>query len=189
MTSTTPIHEAIEASDKQMLISLLNNDPNAINNRDGYGKTALILAIRNQLKHSFIALLLSKGADTSIQDHYGLTPLHYITSDDQLPTVQLLVSTYNANPNTKDIRGQSPLVHLVRNRCYKILTYLLKQTYVPIIDINEQDNNGLTILHYAALNNDHQFMNILLNRKDVNSTITDKHGNTALDYIRRNELI
>ena len=99
------------------------------------------------------------------------------------------MSTYNANPNTKDLRGQTPLHVAMLNRCYKILLYLLKQTYVPITNINVQDNQGLTILHHAALSNDHQSMNILLNRKDIDSTITDKHDNSPLDYVRRNDLI
>ena len=55
-----------------------------------------------------------------------------------------------------------------------IFKNVLKETK----NINAQDKNGFTALHYAALSNNIQIIKILLQQKDINTLLQNNRGET-----------
>ena len=50
----------------------------------------------------------------------------------------------------------------------------------PNIDVNAQNATGFSALHYAVKDNHSQFLNRLLNHRDINVNLRDETGSTAL---------
>jgi ankyrin repeat protein len=68
----TCLHVAVDQGDKKMVSFLLEQNPALINLKDDLGQTVLHRAYRWEFLRN---ILLDKGADSSITDNKGLTPL------------------------------------------------------------------------------------------------------------------
>ncbi|KAK3312564.1 hypothetical protein B0H66DRAFT_506168, partial [Apodospora peruviana] len=78
-----------------------------INQRDGFGRTALIGAC-SESKHDAAKLLLMQGADPTIADNYGRTPLQLSSANGSLDIVKLLLEK-GAGIATASSEGWTPL--------------------------------------------------------------------------------
>ena len=109
-----PLHSATHWSASHEIIPLLSEDQNI--NRLSQEKTPLLQATMGiQFNPKVIKALLEKGADPTISDNWGTTPLHK-TADtvDDSKTIQLLIDK-GADVNAKDHLGRTPL-HLAAER-------------------------------------------------------------------------
>ncbi len=82
-------------------------------------------------------------------------------------------------------RGCVPKYPLIFETKYSPPLYalhLLKED--PTIDINAQDDTGMTALHYAVLNGYSHIVSALLARDGIDSDIKDKNGKTPLQVAR-----
>ena len=70
------IHEAAKAGDLDKVQALIKADPDAVNLRDGSGRTPLHWAARND-RLGVAEFLLNSGADVQAVDNLGYTALYY----------------------------------------------------------------------------------------------------------------
>ena len=74
--------------------------------RDGHGRTALCLAVKNN-RHEMVRFLIESGADVNFKLAYGRTPIYHAIHYGSLETLGLLLEA-GADPTVKDATGQTP---------------------------------------------------------------------------------
>ena len=115
------------------------------------------------------------------------TVLHYAV-DDRHGSVECVskLLKHNANPNIKDSDGETPLHLAVRYSQGKVRLLkidLLLKAGADVNAINDAHKDGLTPLHYAAIEiSRHDCIDLLLDASSINVNATDTFGKTALDY-------
>ena len=163
----------------QHLLQEPNIDIDAV---DSNGKSALHFAI-DLLTSEIVTALVTKGANPNIRDKSGWTPVDYaighnnidaisalLQSSYQLDCVQKLLAheipiqlaceesttevvdvliQYGADVNRKH-NGMTPLMVACKRGHYGIVQCLLKTQKV---NVNAQNSNGLTALHFSVQSN------------------------------------
>ena len=120
-------------------------------------------------------LLLEKGADNSYREPvYSQSPLHWACALGQLEIAQKLYNITNSFP-------ESPLTTPLHRACMMSETEIIKWIIsLPGIDVNQQDEQGFTALHWLC----ESVMDIetarLLLLKGASPSIQDSDGNTPL---------
>lgn len=125
------------------LLEEFGADPNV---EDTNGQTPLLVAVARQ-DSNLITALLSAGADTEATDSKGRTPLQIARARDDYSTIHLLLE-HGAerdaeNPSQED---QALLIDAVRSGEVELVDTLLGNG----ANIDEQDENGWTLLHLGA---------------------------------------
>lgn len=102
-----PLIRIIDVADPslQQVARLLENHAVDVNAQDGYGNTALSMAVRKN-RVDLVKLLLGRGADPHIVDWFGSRPLDSAAYTNKLDVAKTLLE-YGANPNI--YWGDSPL--------------------------------------------------------------------------------
>ncbi|RGP69234.1 hypothetical protein FLONG3_7870 [Fusarium longipes] len=108
---------------------LLEHDTSMVNIKDGDGNTPLHhsvhgLGLNERYCTSVLEFLCDRGADASMCNNKGQTPLHVLCCNTSLPVSVAAVSillNHGANPTTADIDGNTP-VHLAALRLDSIDT-------------------------------------------------------------------
>ena len=65
-----------------------------------------VLCLSSLLFDLFQSLISLCGADVEAKDRHGSTPLHYSVTQGHKSCTKLLLQTFKANPNVRDIRGR-----------------------------------------------------------------------------------
>jgi ankyrin repeat protein len=81
----------------------------------------------------------------------------------------------------KDKEGRIPLLWAASNRQTKGLEVLLKEMIANGLDVNTQDDEKMTVLHWACLNMQAKHVAILI-KSGANLRATDVEGKTALHW-------
>lgn len=145
-----PLLHAVQLANKEMIISLLENnaDPDGCGCVIGLktlacnGITALHLAVaENNLEA--VQLLIEHGANINAKNEYDQTPLHAASSKE----MAAYLINKGANVNIQDNYGNSPLHWAAKHNHLGVLETLLSAKEV-IVDI--QNNDGDTPLSMAA---------------------------------------
>lgn len=177
----SPLHVAAEMGHLQCMNILLNSgyDPNLT--LSDKKNAALHLAAEGGWSEC-ISLLLQKGANADERNYKGQTALHFAAHAHSVECVEILLSKGNCNPNSEDNDKRTPLhsaVGRALNSC-EITELLIKYG----ASVNGGDIFGYTPLHVAALNENTQCVQILIdNGADV--SVKTKGGNNALGIIVR----
>ena len=160
----------------------LFNYPNFVNIRGEDGKTALHHAyIRGGDTKDIVELLLIRGADPSIRDRNGDTPLHDAASSRNFEEMKLLLDN-GADPNIQNKVGKTALHHTVERSLKKASKLLLENGADP----NIRNKDGNTPLHDAVLDNDVEHVKLLISKgadpniKNKSNIITKHGGRTSL---------
>lgn len=142
---------------------LMRLDPTCLNRRGlNRGSPLIVAAWRGSLQ--FASSLLKAGADVDIQGDYGENALHIAVLADQLDLVDLLITNPRVNINSPKAKtdtrsgGDTALIIAVRYGLVKIVDRLLKAG----AEANTLANSGLSALHWAALRNDLQVIDLLI---------------------------
>lgn len=185
-----------------MVEHLLKNgaDPNIqAKNDNGYkGTTPLQLAcFMGNFK--MVELLAANGADVTLRDDMGRTPLHYLSlieidgikdcitgqtesASQRAEILPLLMMSINI----KDNNGRTPLMNLVSNR-WTCLSHTMTELYLKLgADTSEKDNNGNTALMLSAKSNNITAAMLLMQHKDT-IDLQNNDGDTALHLAVREE--
>ena len=85
--------------------------------------------------------------------------------------------------NFKTIRGRTPLMIAIILKRINIVKMLLEAG----ANLNVQDNDGLTVLHYAVMNDDNLELIKLLLSYSPNRCLKDKRGLTPSSYAYLND--
>jgi cytohesin len=133
-----------------------------INAADSSGQTALHYAARRGYKE-IVELLLANGANVNTKDNKGLTPVEMAMSRQRTQIAKLLI---NSNADISSIHLAAFSGNLA-----KVKTFLQMG-----ININAQDSDGRTPLHYAATADVGEFL--IANGAKIHPE--DKDGKTPL---------
>lgn len=146
---------------KQILKLLIDNDIN-LNLQNNFGKTALMLCIKNWSENEKINfdIIINSTKNLNIRDNYGDTSLIIVVLENKEYFVQQLIEK-NADLDIQDDVGDTPLIMAVKDQFdfnNKNIIKLLVNAYIYI-----QNNNGNTALDLSKL----EFKSILIERKEL----------------------
>lgn len=110
--------------------------------------TALHYSV-NLNNKALISLLLNNGSNPNIQDVIGNTALHYAVSENNLESVVIL-NTYKPNLNLWNLDGAIPLLLALEINPINLTGYI--DIMLNKSNVNIQDNEGNTCLHYLCTN-------------------------------------
>ena len=157
-----------------------------INQKNNQGETALFLAAQNR-QQDVVSILIQNGADITIPDMYGDTPIHCAASSEQLEVLMILLRAVPGSPliNQQNSMGETPLSKITKYRQYKAVNTLLEKG----ADVTISDKDGNTPLHNVVINIYRvdieislQTIKILLAKdKWSQSQHKNNHNKTALD--------
>lgn len=149
-----------------------------------------------------INILIKKGADIDFKNNFGYTALMYAIQNSYNAS-KLLIDA-GANTDIQNNEGNTPLMITIKNTLYvplkvNLIELLLNKNINNdqniIMNINAQNNNGMTALMLAAERN-FDALKILLNTNfipEININMTNNKGETALmlasQMIKRVELL
>lgn len=78
----TALHFAVEENHLEILELLINSDSADLNSQDNWGNTPLWRAVNNNPENKpMIWALIRKGADASIENNYGVSPISVMKED------------------------------------------------------------------------------------------------------------
>lgn len=153
-------------------------DTTDINQGNRKGTTLLLVSTLCRQEKVF-EYLLHKGADVTIQNVYGETPLFYAARTGNMMMVKALLAR-NAKVNAPDDRGDTPLLEAVRFAYLEIVDLLIEHG----AEINVVDSFGVTPLHLAVLNGQFEMIQRLVN-DETPIDLPNKRGNTPLAIAMR----
>ncbi|KAH6984242.1 ankyrin repeat-containing domain protein [Ilyonectria sp. MPI-CAGE-AT-0026] len=134
---------------------------------------------------AFVSLLLRHGADSSVRDKLGATPLHMMTGlEEELPAVSLLAADGQADINVARTDERSPLHMICGQKDAQPTSFHGLRALGA--DFDKQDVNGDTPLHLAIKSWNKRIgtqdleVGLVDLLKHSNSTIQNSIGETAL---------
>ncbi|XP_047412368.1 ankyrin repeat domain-containing protein 55 isoform X1 [Sciurus carolinensis] len=173
----TMVYQAASNGDVNALTAVIREDPAILECCDSEGCTPLMHAVSGRQVDT-VKLLLKMGANINMQDAYGRTSLCLATYLGWLEGCVSLLRN-GAKHNIPDKNGRLPLHAATAEPDVRLLTVLLQQSNPS--EINHQDNEGMTPLHWAAFHNRPQHTQMLL-KKGADPTLVDKDFKTALHW-------
>ncbi|XP_010384764.1 ankyrin repeat domain-containing protein 55 [Rhinopithecus roxellana] len=173
----TMVYQAASNGDVNALTAVIREDPSILECCDSEGCTPLMHAVSGRQVDT-VKLLLKMGANINMQDAYGRTSLCLATYLGWLEGCVSLLRN-GAKHNIPDKNGRLPLHAATAEPNVRLLTVLLQQSNLS--EINHQDNEGMTPLHWAAFHNQPQHTQMLL-KKGADPTLVDKDFKTALHW-------
>ncbi|XP_059504391.1 ankyrin repeat domain-containing protein 55 [Stegostoma tigrinum] len=171
------VYQAASNGDVNTLTAVIRGDPSILECCDSEGSTPLMHAISGRQLDT-VKLLLKMGASINTEDACGRTPLSLATYLGWLDGCVALLRN-GAKQNIPDKNGRLPLHAATAEDNVRLLAVLLQQT--TMCEINHQDNEGMTPLHWAAFHNRPQHVQALL-QKGADPTLVDKDFKTALHW-------
>ncbi|MBN8829029.1 MAG: ankyrin repeat domain-containing protein [Sphingobacteriia bacterium] len=179
--NNTPLHKAICRKKKDIVKYLLskNAEVNTVNNSED---TPLSDAIFNK-DFEIIKLLLEHNADVHKLRKDNCSYLQYVVSSSL--EITLLLLKYNVDISIRSFDGRSLIHNAVLGGNIKIIKALHKHSKKTgkLLDINAQDNNGNTALHFAARLDKRGIFKYLL-KIGANPNIKNNKNLTPLDVIK-----
>ncbi|XP_067857758.1 ankyrin repeat domain-containing protein 55 [Heptranchias perlo] len=173
----TVVYQAASNGDVNTLTAVIREDPSILECCDSEGSTPLMHAISGRQLDT-VKLLLKMGASINTEDACGRTALSLATYLGWLDGCVTLLRN-GAKQNIPDKNGRLPLHAATAENNVRLLAVLLQQT--TMCEINHQDNEGMTPLHWAAFHNRPQHVQALL-QKGADPTLVDKDFKTALHW-------
>uniref|UniRef100_A0A1B6DNZ6 Uncharacterized protein n=1 Tax=Clastoptera arizonana TaxID=38151 RepID=A0A1B6DNZ6_9HEMI len=167
-----PLQTAIIEEDKssflQQYVAIKHSNPKIFDHQNHSLETALFLAVKYAYEEG-VALLLRCGADQTIQDNCGNTPLHVAARDELLNCCKLLLKADGADlvKNKFNDEGLTPLHIATIYGHYNIVRLLTYEN----VDINMKDSKcGRTAYNLALYHGKDSIANLLMN---LNCITTD----------------
>lgn len=143
---TTPLHLAVyhcEDGEALKMITALAEKGAAIDARDNYGLTPLLIAAGGKPKSALY--LLGRGADAGAKDNYGNTPL-ILAARAGNPDLIRALTEKAADVNASNDEGSTPLIGASIHGDIGIVRYLLGKGADPL----HRDGYGKTARDYAV---------------------------------------
>jgi len=175
-TGWTPLMYAVKHGNIQIIKKLINSG-SKLNYKSK--NTPILIALKNHRKEDVIKLLINSGADLSITDEYGWTPLMYLIKNDY--SYKLIKESIKINNTVKikDNNKISPLIIALRkNSSSEIINLLIESE--PELNYKESLNYYTPLIYCAKYITDPEILEKLLeNGADPNIYV----GNRILDKL------
>ena len=163
---TYDLHEAVMAgSDKHMdqALELVHQGKKSrrelCNQHNKDGHTPLSLAIKTKQPNIAFAIL-SRKVDPNVADlDTGRTPLFYACMQGKIGINQMLIQA-GADPNYGDFQAVTPLMMAAQARDWRTVKYITSLRRK--IEVDAQDFNGWSAMHYAASKDGYKAINWLI---------------------------
>lgn len=158
----TPLIRAVMNEMSDSLISLMLEQKASVKAIDGQRNTALHYAATKPSSDEMgnketVRVLLVHGANQSLKNKKGRTPLHEAVSFECLDRVQELLD-YGADFEIPDKNGWTPLFGAVTQGNVALTKLICDRGAI----VDKKDKNGYTALHYAASHGSKDVAEILL---------------------------
>ncbi|XP_032808245.2 ankyrin repeat domain-containing protein 55 isoform X1 [Petromyzon marinus] len=180
-TDLAIVYQAAAMGDNNTLTASIRDDPSILECCDNEGFTPLMHAVSGR-RLDTVKLLLKMGTSINTQDACGRTPLSLAAYLGWLEGCLSLLRN-GARQNMPDKNGRLPLHAATAHGDVRMLNVLLQQSSVQ--EINHQDNEGMTTLHWAAFHNHPEHVQALMER-DADPSLVDKDFKTALHWAAQN---
>ena len=119
-----------------------------------------------------------KEKNDNIIDSEGLLPISYALKNDDETMYQILIKN-GADINKNILDKSSNLIFYIKRERFKLLHNLIEDG----VNLNFQDNTGMTALMHAIENVNLEAIKVLIqNKKYLELEISDYSGKTVLDY-------
>ncbi|XP_062870423.1 ankyrin repeat domain-containing protein 55 [Trichomycterus rosablanca] len=171
------VFHAAATGDVNSLTATIREDPSILECCDSEGSTPLMHAVSGRQVDT-VKLLLKMGASINTQDACGRTSLSLATYLGWLEGCVCLLRN-GAKQNIPDKNGRLPLHAATAEVDLRLMAVLLQQS--TLCEINHQDNEGMTALHWASFHNRPEHVQALL-QKGADPTLVDKDFKTALHW-------
>lgn len=183
----SPFHHAAEQGHIVIMDLLLNTKKVNVDCANVNGETPFFFAVA-QGKKEAAQFLISKGARPDAQNRGGQTPLFKAIGEASLEMVKWLLATGQVDPESRDLKGHTPLIYAVKaggfprstDACgkdlnaldteHEIISLLRHAGPLPSTGHNTRKNAALGVLKH------------LLSLDQVNLNAQDKEGRTALSW-------
>ncbi len=176
---TSELFKAVKSNETDKVVKILDENKelniNKIFNRQ---KRTLLheAAYTNNIK--LINILLKMGANPSLKDYSGWSPLHDASFKGHLESVKLLSNTDSIDYENNN--EKTPLILAVQKRRIDVIKYLLEKKS----DVNHRDKFNWSSLHYASSNGFYDIA-LLLIRNGAKVNLKNGTGRTALHEASR----
>ncbi|WP_371222939.1 ankyrin repeat domain-containing protein [Orientia tsutsugamushi] len=185
----TALSSAIKRGDVKAVLDILNENPGLVNfQQDVDFKTPLHTSVEHK-QEEITKLLLERNANVTLQDNNGNTPLHVAARNHDFKMTETLLSHGNAIVDMQNNKGQTSL-HLASTRphTYQGASALLSKESLSIAqallthgaNVNLEDEDGNTALHYATNHFHHKEITEILLNHGANVNAQNNVGDTAL---------
>ncbi|XP_019364710.1 PREDICTED: inversin isoform X2 [Gavialis gangeticus] len=171
------VHAAAVNGDKSTLQKLIAGNLDLKNKEDQFGRTPLMYCVLAD-RVDCAEALLKAGADVNKSDRSQRTALHLAAQKGNYRFMKLLLAR-RANWMKKDLEGMTPLHLTTQHKSPKCLALLLK--YMAPGEVDTQDKNKQTALHWSAYYNNPEHVKLLI-RHDSNIGIPDIEGKIPLHW-------
>ncbi|XP_062114576.1 ankyrin repeat-containing protein ITN1-like [Humulus lupulus] len=132
--------------------------------------------------------LEAKRSVAYIKDKQGMTALHISARNGHIRVIRTLMEECPDIGEMLDNRDRTALHIAVENKQVSVVNiFLNKRAFIDLI--NEQDNEGNTALHVAAIHGYYEIIIRLASNRKTNKRIINKMGLTAFDIIGRSTLL
>jgi beta-lactamase regulating signal transducer with metallopeptidase domain/ankyrin repeat protein len=131
---------------------------------------------------SMCKMLIDKGADIHAQDDRGWTSLHYDSNWARLSAVKFLIAN-GADIEARDKQGRTPIMLASTNAKRTIIDYLLNHK----ANISSKDDQGRTPLHWAVIKNKDEIRELLNGQTaggGKSQSAVDKHYSKMAEAVR-----
>ena len=185
----TPLHIAASYEDGNIAELLLNSGLCNVNLQNKLGETPIHIAAKRQSPVLHL-LLKNNSCHPFLQNADGMNVLQIASANNDLPTVQFLLS--HKHPSYKEMNlqndtGDTALHIATRNHHTKITELLLSETcssdghaVISFCNPNVQNNQGNTPMHIVAENGDPDLCRLILAHPQCDLNIQNEIGNTPL---------
>lgn len=174
----TPLTVAAEKGNMEIIKMLVEDGKADVNDKSSYGVTPIISASAAG-QGEVIEYLVSKGANVTVKDDMGKTPLLYAVHFDQPKAIESLIKFDNAAINLPDNSGNAPLIYAAQEGLLNNVKALL--TYGA--DVNYRNPvSGLSALAAAAAEGHTQVIRALVKNGKADINLPDQSGRTPIFY-------
>jgi len=148
--------------------------------------TALSYTI-NRSNKTILRKLIKNGANPNLQDYYGNMSLHYCIMDNNIGIFyELVESKYiDINYNLYNTESKLPIHIVLQENPDNIIDYL--KILLPKSNLNFQDVDGNTPLHYIVMYNLWKNYKDILEKKKLDIFVANNGGRSPIDLIDKND--